>query len=71
MQKFHPTAAERQRARELRAANPAMAAAVAEIYRSSRATPHKDRRAAARNGLGRGGRAGAKAALRAAVKERF
>lgn len=71
MKKIHPSAEDRRRARALRARNPQLAADMAAIYRSSRATPHTDRRAEARKGhAARGGRAGSKAALRTAQWER-
>jgi len=45
-------------------ANPAYIQAMRELRRSSAAQRHTDRHAEARKGHGKGGRAGAKAALR-------
>lgn len=49
-----------------RVANPEYAAAMRELRRSNAAVRHADRHAAARKGLGKGGRAGARRAAIAA-----
>jgi hypothetical protein len=45
-------------------ANPAYAAAMRELRRSNAAQRHKDQHAEARKGWGKGGRAGARQAVR-------
>lgn len=64
--------ADKERARTLRSANPELAAAMREIRRSSAASPHRDRHAAARAGNNtRGKRAGLTASLRTLTKENY